>query len=130
RPLTLVALVVPLVAACGGGSDLAVAAGSSASSSGAAGGGGGIGCLDDQDGGLGAGGAPMCDGPGARFVTSVVSACFGAGQDVGQDMLPGAVAGPPKGGGCCGGSLDVISLGDGGSIIVAFQGNAIVDGPG
>jgi hypothetical protein len=102
---------------------------------GAGGGGGGIGCLDGEHGGgeaggPGEGGAPACAGSGARFVTGVTSACFGAGQSVGQDKLPGAIAGPPKGGGCCGGSLDVVSLGNGGSITVAFEGNAIVDGPG
>jgi hypothetical protein len=131
------------LAACGGDHAPGAAAGMSSAAAGAgqgeggggaggagAGGAGGIGCLEDEDGSPGEGGAPACAGPGARFVTTVLSACFGAGQSVGQDMLPGAIAGPPKGGGCCGGSFDVVSLGNGGSIIVAFEGNAIVDGPG
>lgn len=123
------------LAACGGESAPDAAAGSVAASSGAggdaSGGGGGIGCLDAAEGGLGGGGgAPACAGPGSRFVTSVVSACFGAGQSVGRDELPAIIAGPPRGGGCCGGSIDVVALGNGGSIEVAFQGNAIVDGPG
>jgi hypothetical protein len=63
-------------------------------------------------------------------VTNVVTACFGPGQDFGRDRFPDIVLGPPKGAGCCGGSLDVLSLGDGGAIVVAFGGNAIVDGPG
>jgi hypothetical protein len=147
--LSFIALASSLVGltACGGGADTQTAGGSIAGAGGAGGagqggafdgasGGGGssssssIPCLDGTDGGLGDGGALMCDGPAAQFVTDVVSACFGPGQNVGQDQLPGAAAGPPKGGGCCSGSLDVVSLGDGGSITVAFQGNAIVDGPG
>ena len=72
----------------------------------------------------------VCNGPGPRFVTRIVSKSFGSGQSFGQDKLPGIVEGPPQGGGCCGGSLDVCSLGNGGSITLAFDGNAIVDGPG
>ena len=44
--------------------------------------------------------------------------------------MPDIVYGPPLGAGCCGGSLDVVSLGNGGEIVVAFFGNGIVDGPG
>ena len=65
-----------------------------------------------------------------RFVTGVVSfnptACTGYGQ---SDM-PWIVEGPPVGGGCCEGSTDVVSLGSGGSIVLTFAPNAIVDGPG
>ncbi|WP_234022890.1 TonB-dependent receptor [Sorangium cellulosum] len=60
----------------------------------------------------------------------MVSACLGSGQGFGEDRFPDIVLGPPKGAGCCGGSLDVLSLGNGGSIVLAFEGNAIVDGPG
>lgn len=81
-------------------------------------------------GGLGEGGAPTCNGSSARFVTHVVSACLGPDQSFGQDKLPAIVEGPPRGGGCCSGSLDVVSLGNGGSITVAFEGNSILDGPG
>lgn len=127
------------LAACGGDHAPGAAAGMSSAAGGegegggggdGAGGAGGIGCREGEDSGLGEGGVPACAGPGARFVTSVLSACFGPGQSVGQDRLPGVLAGPPKGGGCCGGSVDTVSLGNGGSIIVAFEGNAIVDGPG
>ncbi|HTN87479.1 MAG TPA: hypothetical protein VL242_27520 [Sorangium sp.] len=96
--------------------------------SGAAGGAGS--CLSGSGGGAAGEGAPSCAGPGARFATGVVSACFGPGQGFGQDRFPDIVLGPPRGAGCCGGSLDVLSLGDGGAIVVAFEGNAIVDGPG
>ncbi|WP_433929178.1 hypothetical protein AB3662_36685 [Sorangium cellulosum] len=87
-------------------------------------------CLSGGHGGAAGEGAASCAGPGARFATRVVSACLGAGQGFGEDRFPDIVLGPPRGGGCCGGSLDVLSLGDGGSIVVAFEGNAIVDGPG
>lgn len=48
----------------------------------------------------------------------------------GQDELPGIVLGPPVGGGEFNGSLDVLSLGCGGSITLFFDEPAIVDGPG
>ena len=44
--------------------------------------------------------------------------------------MPGIVEGPPVGGGTDHGSTDVVSLGSGGSIVVSFAPNAIVDGPG
>jgi hypothetical protein len=87
-------------------------------SSGATGGGG--------DGG--AGGA-SCAGPGSHYASRIVSACFGPGEAFGHDAFPANVLGPPKGGGCCVGSLDVCSLGNGGSITLAFD-NPIVDAPG
>ncbi len=71
-----------------------------------------------------------CDGPGARFATTVVEFEFGSGQNYGQDHFPDAVLGPPQGGGCCGGSTDVTSLGDGGSVVLGFDGDVIVDQPG
>ena len=72
----------------------------------------------------------VCNGPGPRFATRIVAEAFGPGQNFGQDQLPGIVLGPPKGGGSAQGSTDVCSLGVGGSITLAFDGNAIVDGPG
>lgn len=62
-------------------------------------------------------------------------------QAFNQVLLPGVVLGPPKGAGLTSGSLDVISLGAasvddpgstpyGGSIIVGFEDNLVVDGPG
>jgi hypothetical protein len=81
----------------------------------------------------GAGGEPAayaCDGEGARFVTSVIDHEFGDGQDFGQEEFPAPILGAPLGGGCCQGSLDVTSLGEGGFVIVEFDGNVIVDGEG
>jgi hypothetical protein len=63
------------------------------------------------------------------FASAVVDVAFGPGQSFGRDAMPHAVLGPPRGGGCCKGSLDVVSLGNGGSITLRFD-RAIVDGPG
>ena len=71
-----------------------------------------------------------CDGAGARFATGVVDHAFGVGQDFGQASFPTPVLGPPNGGGCCGGSLDVVSLGDGGYVELEFEQNFIVDEDG
>ncbi len=71
----------------------------------------------------------VCDGPGASFATAIFDYGFGPGQNFGQEDL-GRVFGPPQGAGCCSGSLDVVSLGLGGYIVLEFAGNAIVDGPG
>jgi hypothetical protein len=82
-----------------------------------------------------AGGPAEADAPGdaaaaSRFVTGVVqfnpTGCTGFGAS----SLPGIVEGPPVGGGTTHGSTDVVSLGSGGSIVVTFAPNAIVDGPG
>ena len=65
----------------------------------------------------------------AHYVSRVVSFTKGDGGGYGQDKMPTVVEGPPHGGGCCAGSTDVLSLGDGGEIVVAFD-VEIVDGPG
>jgi hypothetical protein len=72
----------------------------------------------------------VCRGSGARFATHVVSHSFGPGQSAGQDRFSSLVLGPPKGGGADQGSTDVVSLGNGGWIVLEFAGNEIVDGPG
>lgn len=72
----------------------------------------------------------VCNGAGARYVTAVPWFQFGPGQDNGRSSFPEIVFGPPKGGGCCMGSLDVVSLGNGGAVVVEFEENAIVDAPG
>lgn len=57
---------------------------------------------------------------------------YTAGQNGGynQELLPNIVLGAPYGAGLSAGSLDVVSLGNGGSITLAFIDNRIVDGPG
>jgi len=65
-----------------------------------------------------------------RFVTSVVSFTPGPCAGFGQPEMPTIVEGPPVGGGTSQGSTNVVSLGVGGTIVLSFQPNAIVDGPG
>lgn len=130
-------------AACGGSIDPATGstsgaggaggAGSAGSTGGSGGSGGDSACPGTgSTGSTGSGGeGPLvCNGPGPRYATSVASACLGAGETFGHDTFPKNVLGPPLGEGCCSGSLDVVSLGNGGTITLAFAGNAIVDGPG
>lgn len=79
-------------------------------------------------------GAPAyrCD-PAAtptRTISCIDDFSPGAGAGFGQDRLPDIVYGAPLGGGSTGGSLDVLSLGHGGTIVFGFGGNAIVDGEG
>jgi hypothetical protein len=76
-------------------------------------------------------GATGADGVCAsRFATSVESFTAGPGSTFGQDKLPDIVLGPPKGGGDINGSVDVVTLGNGGSITLGFAPSQIVDGPG
>lgn len=65
-----------------------------------------------------------------RFVTQVVSFTPGDCAGFGIPKMPDIVYGPPVGAGDMAGSLDVVSLGRFGSIVVAFGDNGIVDGPG
>jgi hypothetical protein len=123
---------------------LAVGCGSSSSSSpppgGDAGGGLDAGVPVGSDGGSSEDAGPIpVDGsytigdaavPASRFITSVVSFSPTECTGFGQSSMPAVVEGPPVGGGADQGSTDVVSLGSGGSIVVSFAPNAIVDGPG
>lgn len=64
------------------------------------------------------------------FATEVVDHFFGGGQDFGQDAFPEPVLGGPQGGGVTRGSLDVMSLGNGGWVTLGFSPRVIVDGSG
>jgi hypothetical protein len=55
---------------------------------------------------------------------------YNAGEGGTENLLPSVVLGAPYGLGAGAGSLDVVSLGNGGSITLAFTDNRIVDGPG
>lgn len=68
------------------------------------------------------------DGPDP-FADAVVSFSPGAGAGYGQDGYPDVVLGSPEGGGSSG-SLDVLSLGDQGEIVLAFDDIGLVDGEG
>jgi len=65
--------------------------------------------------------------PCADAVTSFTVGTNGGFQ---SNLLPNIVLGVPFGGGLTSQSTDVVSLGDGGSITLAFEDNVIVYGPG
>jgi len=81
-------------------------------------------------------GAPSTDtedpppDPSLPYATSIVSFEPGDGAGFGQNKLPNVVLGPPSGKGTGSGSLDVLSLGKGGSIVLTFERFAITDGEG
>ena len=75
-------------------------------------------------------GGTAADACVSHFATSVESFTAGPGPTTGQSELPQIVLGPPRGGGKSHGSLDVATLGNGGSITLGFAPSAIVDRPG
>ncbi len=76
-------------------------------------------------GGSHAGGA--CASSPGRFASEVLSHAFGGGQNFNQATgFPDAIFGPPA----AGETSSVVSLGNGGWVVLGFSGNAIVDGPG
>ncbi len=64
------------------------------------------------------------------YVDSVRSFEPGASAGFGLDGFPLNLFGPPEGAGELAGSVDVVSLGEGGVITVVFRDNVVVDGPG
>jgi hypothetical protein len=64
------------------------------------------------------------------FADAVVDLTVGDGGGFGSELLPGIVLGPPRGGGPIQQSLDVVSIGDAGTITVRFDLPLICDGPG
>ncbi|MEZ4459045.1 MAG: cell surface protein [bacterium] len=69
------------------------------------------------------------DEPSLPYASAVVSFTPGDGAGYGQSEMPGIVLGPPVSKGPSSGSLDVLSLGVGGEIILDL-GVTVVDGPG
>jgi hypothetical protein len=67
--------------------------------------------------------------PAVKYASKVVSYSKGEKGGFNEAKLPAVVLGPPTGGGCCAGSLDVLSLGNGGEIVLGFD-VAIVDEDG
>jgi hypothetical protein len=76
-----------------------------------------------------AAGEPPCENAMA-YASEVVSFEAGANAGYGQADMPGVALGPPLPGSPNSGSLDVVSLGVGGEIILGFGGQTVVDGPG
>lgn len=64
------------------------------------------------------------------YASEVVAFRPGEGAGFGADAMPGVVLGPPGGGSASSGSLDVVSLGDGGELVLGFGEREVVDGPG
>ncbi|MBF5046274.1 cell surface protein [Aggregicoccus sp. 17bor-14] len=64
------------------------------------------------------------------FADRIVSFTPGAGAGFGQDLCPSVVLGSPEGTGTANGSLHVLSLGNGGSIVLEFTDTVAVNGPG
>jgi hypothetical protein len=130
RAAILGALVLSM--GCGSESGEAAATGgvSAGGTAGIASGGGanpgGAGGTGGEAGAAGASGAVGC----SDFATGSPAHEFGPGQNTNQSQFPAPVLGPPKGGGCCKGSLDVVSLGNGGWITLEFGATTIVDEPG
>lgn len=78
----------------------------------------------------GAAGAPGSAELGPPYAQSVESFEPGTAAGFGADKLPDVVLGPPSGKGTTAGSLDVLSLGAGGEIVLGFGERVIGDGPG
>jgi hypothetical protein len=115
-----------LVAALGGSSSLACGAEPAGGQTNRGGSGGsGSGGADAGDGGTG--GDEREDLPYAREILSFAP---GDGAGFGEDDLPDVVLGPPSGRGVLSGSLDVLSLGKGGSIVLGFGEQRIADREG
>ena len=64
------------------------------------------------------------------YASELVSFEPGENAGYGMEELPDVVLGPPKGGGPGKGSLDVVSLGIGGEIVLGFGERELVDGDG
>jgi hypothetical protein len=74
-----------------------------------------------------AGTSGACPESSTRFASEVLDHAFGGGQSFNQSAgFPEAIFGPPA----AGNPSSVVSLGNGGWVVLGFSGNAIVDGPG
>lgn len=82
---------------------------------------------DADDPALGAASGLLAPDP---FADRVVSFEPGDSAGFGQDAFPEIVLGAPQGNGLDAGSLDVLSLGRGGIIVLEFTDMALRDGPG
>lgn len=74
-------------------------------------------------------GAVVCE-KALPYASEVVSFTVGSNAGFGEEKLPAVVLGPPTAGPPSVGSLDVLSLGVGGEIVMGFGDRMIEDGPG
>lgn len=97
---------------------------------------GGLDAKVELDASLGAPEASLADAAPARDATAlpyargVESFREGTNAGFGSEKYPDVVLGPPQGGGTNAGSLDVLSLGVAGEIVLDLGARAIVDGDG
>lgn len=64
------------------------------------------------------------------FAQAVEEVDYGDGAGFGQSLMPDVVMGPPRGNGAGAGGLHVLSLGNGGEIIIDLGNCPAIDGPG
>ena len=64
------------------------------------------------------------------YATELIEFSPGPGAGFGSERLPDVALGPPQGHGVGRGSMDVVSLGRGGQIVLGFAPRQIIDGPG
>lgn len=144
--LSLVACTSGEEKGAGGGDEANPGGGDSGSADGADGSGEGGDGADGTEGGDGADGADGADGSDGAdggdtgapaviydpwpFADAVISYTPGAAAGYGQDRFPDVVFGPPEAPGDGGGSLDVLSLGEAGEIVLELRELDLVDGPG
>lgn len=83
-----------------------------------------------DDEGVGADSDDQSVDPDLPYAAGVVEFLPGDGAGTGQEKMPDIVLGPPEGEGPNKGSLDVVSLGTGGEIVVEFGDRVIVDEDG
>jgi len=77
-----------------------------------------------------AGVSPSSTSSSGGFIEKVTDFKPGKCAGFGAPDMPAIVLGSPRGGGLTQGSIDVVSLGTGGEIILSFESNPIIDGPG
>lgn len=90
------------------------------------------GCAGDPGDPAPGGPSTACDAAAPPSPTASCVEAFSPGEGAGwgMDQFPDIIYGEPRGEGAAAGSLDVLSLGKGGEIVIGFGGNAIVDGEG
>ena len=86
--------------------------------------------IDQADSQVGTLNPDQATAGGGRFADRVVDFTPGSFAGFGQDKFPAVVLGPPQGAGASAGSLDVLSLGKGGCIVLAFANTELIDGDG
>ncbi len=85
---------------------------------------------DAEAGDAAPGDSAPCDESTLPYATEVVAFTPGQNAGFGSENMPDVALGPPVSHGPAQGSLDVVSLGVGGEIVLGFSPREIIDGPG